>query len=220
MNIPRAEYPRPQMRRNSWQNLNGQWEFEIDHCVSGKERGLQNAEHLQQTITVPFCPESDLSGIGFKDFMKCVWYRKEVTLSSEWLAAVAAGDRVILHFGAVDFLATVYVNGKEACVHKGGYSAFCVDITSYITGEKTVITVCAEDDLRSHKQPAGKQSDKLRSYGCYYTRTTGIWQTVWMERVPKNYITGYRVYPDAKNCAVRISVMTCGDAPLTVKASY
>ena len=155
------------MRRKCWQNLNGQWEFEIDHSVSGKERGLQNADHLRQTITVPFCPESELSGIGFKDFMKCVWYRREIVLSPEWLSALAAGDRLLLHFGAVDYQATVYVDGKEVCVHKGGYSAFSVDITSYINGEKVVITVCAEDDLRSYGQPAGKQSDKLHSYGCY-----------------------------------------------------
>ena len=175
MNIPRPEYPRPQMRRDCWQNLNGQWEFEIDHSLSGKERGLQSADCLKDKIIVPFCPESELSGVGFKDFMHCVWYRKEVTLSDEWLAAVAAGERVILHFGAVDYQATVYVNGKEACVHKGGYSAFNADITDYLEEGKAVITVCAEDDLRSHKQPSGKQSDKLRSYGCYYTRTTGIW---------------------------------------------
>ena len=220
MNIPRPEYPRPQFRRDCWLNLNGQWGFEIDHSLTGKERGLQNADHLKNEITVPFCPESDLSGIGFKDFMHCVWYRKEVILSDEWQAAVAAGERVILHFGAVDYKATVYINGKEAVVHKGGYSSFCVDITSYLEGAKVVITVCAEDDLRSHKQPSGKQSDKFGSYGCYYTRTTGIWQTVWMERVPYNYITNYRVYPDAENCSVRISVETCGDAPLTVKALY
>ncbi|MBE6980898.1 MAG: beta-galactosidase [Ruminococcaceae bacterium] len=220
LNIPRPEYPRPQMQRDCWQNLNGRWEFEIDNSFSGKERGLPNAASLKDRITVPFCPESELSGVGFRDFMGCVWYRREVKLSPQWQVAIAAGERVILHFGAVDYQATVYVGGKEVCVHKGGYSGFSVDITEYIEGETVVITLCAEDDLRSHKQPAGKQSDKLHSYGCYYTRTTGIWQTVWMERVPQSYITGYRVYPDPENSAVRISVRTSGDGPLTVKAFY
>ena len=217
-NIPRPEYPRPQMIRNDWINLNGQWEFEIDHSVSGKARKLYEAEHLAGHITVPFCPESELSGVGFKDFMACVWYRREVILPEGW--DTGAGEKILLHFGAVDYKATVYCNGQEVRTHKGGYSSFTADITPYIRDGKAVITVCAEDDLRSHKQPGGKQSYEHGSFGCYYTRTTGIWQTVWLEKVPCDHITYYNVYPDLENCSVHLQVGTCGSGMLTVKASY
>ena len=217
----RMEYPRPQFVRNAWMNLNGTWEFEIDHSVSGKERKLFEAERLAGTITVPFCPESELSGVGIKDFMDCVWYRREVVLPEDWTEGINnRGERVILHFGAVDYLTTVYVNGKEAGTHKGGYSSFSFDITALLTGGTNVITVCAEDYLRSGKQPGGKQSYKFASFGCYYTRTTGIWQTVWMEKLPGVHIDGIRVYPDVENTAVRITAQVTGSAQLQVKALY
>ena len=219
--IPRPEYPRPQMVRETWLNLNGEWEFEIDQSVSGKARRLNEAEHLSGKILVPFCPESDLSGVGHKDFLACVWYRKELELPESWVKGAAeAGERIVLHFGAVDYRATVYVNSKEALTHKGGYSSFCVDITPYITAGKNVITVCAEDDVRSYKQPAGKQSDQFGSYGCYYTRTTGIWQTVWMEKIPASHVASFKLYPDAENGRIRITAQVVGSCELTAKASY
>lgn len=221
--IPRPEYPRPQLVRPCWINLNGCWEFEIDQSISGRERKLFESEHLAGSITVPFCPESELSGVGFKDFMSCVWYRREVVLPESWSKGVKeAGEKIILHFGAVDYQATVYVNGKEVGIHKGGYSSFCFDITHYISVEdgKAVITLCAEDDLRSRRQPGGKQSDKHDSYGCYYTRTTGIWQTVWLEKLPAVHIESFKLYPDIENTTLRITAQVTGAGKLTAKASY
>src|SRR5665647_3168722 len=117
-NIPRPEYPRPQMVRNKWINLNGQWEFEIDHGNSGKERKFYKKSNLSRFITVPFCPESKLSGVENKDFMASVWYRKEIVIPNEWKK-----DRVLLHFGAVDYETAVWINGALAGIHKGGYSS-------------------------------------------------------------------------------------------------
>lgn len=215
-NVKRMEYPRPQLVRNDWICLNGQWEFEMDQSVSGMARKLYNAEHLRDKINVPFCPESTLSGIGFTDFINCVWYRKEIEIPEEWKDEI-----VRLHFGAVDYCATIYINGQEAGIHKGGYDSFHVDIQEYLKkGEKNVITVCAEDDVRSGKQPAGKQSWKYASASCHYTRTTGIWQTVWLEKLPKNHIDKIFIYPDVDNTRVRISAHVVGNGKLNIKATY
>lgn len=119
--IPRPQYPRPQMVREKWMNLNGVWEFEIDQGVSGLARGLLEKPFLDGSILVPFCPESRLSGIGHTDFMASVWYRREFVLPEDW-----EGDRVKLHFGAVDYEARVYVNGKKAGVHRGGVHLLCL----------------------------------------------------------------------------------------------
>ena len=205
MSIPRCEHPFPQMVRESWINLNGEWEFEIDNGVTGKDREFYNRDSLESKIIVPFCPESELSGIGNKDFMYCVWYRKEFELPESF-----AGKRVILHFGAVDYLSTVYINGKEAGSHKGGYTSFSVDITDYITEGKNVIHLCAEDNAAKYNQPAGKQSSKYYSYGCYYTRTTGIWQTVWLEAVGSTYVKNFYTYADIKNSSVMFRVKLGG----------
>ena len=117
--IPRSEYPRPQFSRPAWMNLNGTWQFEIDHGASGRARGLIEKEPLAQTINVPFCPESELSGINNKDFMAAVWYRRTFTLPEE-----ALSGRVILNFGAVDYKCEAWVNGVSVGVHEGGYSSF------------------------------------------------------------------------------------------------
>ncbi len=217
----RQEYPRPQFQRSPWLNLNGEWEFEIDKSISGKDRKLFEAEHLPERITVPFCPESVLSGVGHKDFMECVWYRKEITLPADWMAGMRErAERVVLHFGAVDYFATVYINGKQVGKHRGGFSPFSFDITGQLNEGINVITLCAEDYLRSGNQPGGKQSDKFYSYGCYYTRTTGIWQTVWLEKLPPVHIDSIQIYPDPDNTSVRITAKVTGSGDLTVKASY
>lgn len=220
--LVRPEYPRPQFVRKDWLNLNGEWGFEMDHSVSGKKRKLYKMKKLKGRIQVPFCPESRLSGVGFKDFLNCVWYCRQVELPRDWVQEIKEQDaRIFIHFGAVDYEATVYVNGKQAGTHKGGYSSFSIDITSYIDcEEKNVITVCAEDDIRSGKQPGGKQSAEYDSFGCYYTRTTGIWQTVWLEKVPRNHIESIQIYPDVENTKVRISAKVSGSGTLSVKASY
>ncbi|MBD2869947.1 glycoside hydrolase family 2 protein [Paenibacillus arenilitoris] len=197
--IPRPEYPRPQMVRPAWINLNGEWEFEIDHGSSGKQRRLFEAASLAGKITVPFCPESKLSGVENKDFMRAVWYRRTIDIPSDW-----SGGRVLLHFGAVDYATEVWVNGKSAGTHRGGYSSFSFDITDLLESGANVLTVCAEDDLRSGLQPRGKQSGLYHSHGCDYTRTTGIWQTVWLESVPRQYIRSFKLTPDMENGALHI----------------
>lgn len=217
-NIPRPEYPRPQMVRNKWINLNGQWEFEIDHGNSGKERKFYEKSNLSGFITVPFCPESKLSGIENKDFMASVWYRKEIVIPGEWKK-----DRVLLHFGAVDYETAVWINGAPAGIHKGGYSSFTFDITKLLTPGANVVTVNAQDDLRSWNQPRGKQSSEYYSHGCDYTRTTGIWQTVWLECVPQSYISSLKYIPDPDNACVHIEGAFIGDTSgytLDVKATF
>ena len=187
-NLPRAEYPRPQFVRESWTNLNGTWEFFNDLSASGTDKEIWKNEKFDSEITVPFCPESDLSGIGYKDFMPSVWYAKNIEITSEQLEG-----RVIIHFGASDYKTTVYVNETSVGTHVGGYTSFEFDITDALVKGENRIVVHAEDDVRSKKQPSGKQSSKAYSYGCYYTRTTGIWQTVWLEFVPNNYISKVKV---------------------------
>ena len=206
MATPRSEYPRPQFVREGWKNLNGKWQFEVDSGRSGRSRGLVEAP-LSGEIVVPFCPESKLSGVGNVDFMPAVWYRRGFTLPKE-----AQGKRVFLHFGAVDYRAEVWVNGKSAGTHEGGYASFEMEITSLVKKGGNTLTVCAEDDVRSGRQPGGKQSNRYESYGCSYTRTTGIWQTVWLEWTGETRMANVRLTPDAANGAVLIEAEIDGDA--------
>lgn len=191
--IYRTEHPKPQMGRDNWLNLNGKWHFEIASDDKDDEYYLNDSAY-RNIINVPFCPESALSGINNKDFMRSVWYRKKVILNAEQI-----GGRVLLHFGAVDYEAHVFVNGKSVCIHLGGYSSFSVDITHYIVEGDNVITLNAIDDIAGNAVPSGKQSAKANSYGCHYTRTTGIWQTVWLEFVPERYITQLKFDSDITN---------------------
>lgn len=207
MEIPRNEYPRPQLVRDNWINLNGRWEFEIDNAKVGKEKEFFLRTDLNNEITVPFCPESKLSGVEHKDFMNCVWYRREIEIPDEWKE-----KEIILHFGAVDYFAAVYINGRKACEHKGGYTSFSVNITEFLEKSNNYITLCAEDDTRSGNQPCGKQSSKLNSFGCYYTRTTGIWQTVWMEAVEKEHIKNIKYTTDIHSCSVLAQVNVTNEA--------
>lgn len=195
--VPRSEYPRPQMVRDAWINLNGLWEFEFDHGQSGRARKLYEAAAFSQQIMVPFCPESKLSGIEYKDFMSAVWYRREFSVPSDW-----SGKQIWLHFGAVDYDSEVWINGVSIGKHRGGYSSFSFEITSHVQFGKNVIIVCAEDDVRSGLQPKGKQSSEYFSHDCDYTRTTGIWQTVWLECVGEISIRSLKIFPDPDNhCA-------------------
>lgn len=208
MSIPRPEYPRPQLVREIWQNLNGEWQFCIDNGKSGRARKLHEADSLDGTITVPFCPESVLSGVGYKDFMTAVWYRRGFTMPDDW-----KNQRIILHFGAVDYDTEVWVNGISAGKHRGGYTSFQMEITPFLCDCRNVITVCAEDDTRSLLQPTGKQSMEYDSFACLYTRTTGIWQTVWLEAVPDAYISKLRLTPNLENGCVHISAVIDNASP-------
>lgn len=214
--IPRPEYPLPQWERAEWTNLNGNWEFEFDFGKSSLERGLQNSDKpLDKTILVPFCPESRLSGIAYTDFIPAVCYRRKLSLTEKELSGT-----LFLHFGAVDYTATVFLNGQKVGTHKGGYSSFKMDITKFaVVGENTLF-VYAEDDVRSGKQPKGKQASKYYSSGCDYTRTTGIWQTVWLETVPTAYVASAKYYPDIHDGSLLIFGETVGKGTLTVEASF
>ncbi len=213
--IPRSEYPRPQFVREGWMNLNGVWQFEIDHGDSGRSRGLIQKEKFDGEILVPFCPESRLSGVEYRDFMRAVWYKRMFTLPEE-----AKGKCVILHFGAVDYLAEVWINGASVGTHKGGYTSFSFDITDALRDGENEITVCAQDDTRSWHQPSGKQSLRYESYGCSYTRTTGIWQTVWVEWVNPCYIKEVYLTPHASAGTLDVRVVTSMPCTLKASASY
>ena len=200
MSVPRSEYPRPQFVRDDWLCLNGPWQFEIDTGDSGLPRGLRDRE-LAGTITVPFCPESELSGVGHVDFMNAVWYRREVDIPAEW-----AGRKVLLHFQAVDYDTTVWVNGKEVVRHRGGWSPILAHLGGVAEpGSKATIVVRARDDARKN-QPNGKQSQMYQKHGCLYTRTTGIWQTVWMEPVGNLHFKRPRITPDLANSRFRLEL--------------
>jgi len=204
---PRSEYPRPQFQRKGWLNLNGTWQFEIDQGASGRQRGLVSKERLDGEITVPFCPESELSGVNYKDFMKSVWYKRSFNLPK-----AAAGKRVFVNFGAVDYEAEVWINGSSIGIHKGGYASFSMEATAYINYDsENTITVCATDNQRDGLQPFGKQCREYLSSGCSYTRTTGIWQTVWLEWTNDTYIKKVKLTPDAANGSLLLEAVIDGD---------
>lgn len=209
MNIPRAEHPNPQWERETWKNLNGPWEFEFDFGCSAVERRLWEKERFDREILVPFCPESRLSGIGYTDFISGVAYRRNFELSQEELSG-----RVLLHFGAVDYEASVYINGTLVGSHKGGYTSFCFDITKHVAPGPNTLFVAVKDDVRSGLQPKGKQAHLYASSGCDYTRTTGIWQTVWLEFVPERHIQSAKYYPDPANGKVTVTGLVQGQGTL------
>ena len=196
-------------------NLNGTWDFEFDFSMSGLERGFEKRTDFQEQILVPFCPESDLSGIGYKDFIPAVWYHRTFSISEG-----QKEGRILLHFGAVDYDCRVFVNGKEAGRHKGGYVSFSFDITELSVVGENHLTVYAQDDTRSPMQPIGKQSDRYASHNCSYTRTTGIWQTVWLEFVPVHYIKQVWYYPNISEKSLTIKACVEGTGTLEAHASY
>ena len=189
-NIPRNEYPRPQMQREDWLCLNGLWEFEVDQGDSGLQRGLLT-KSLVQTIQVPFCPESKLSGIENKDHLICVWYRKRIKVPTEWKA-----DQVLVHFQAVDYESTVWANGEEVARHRGGFTPFSckVDLIN-LAADREIEIVLRARDYDDRPQPRGKQARGFAGHGALYGRTTGIWQTVWMEPVPQIHLQRPRLTP-------------------------
>ena len=190
--IPRKEYPRPQFEREAWLNLNGQWDYTFDFVDTGKEKGYHKATSFEGKITVPFCPESKLSGVGHTDFINHIWYHREIDIPQAW-----EGKKILLHFGAVYYAAEIYVDGRIAGRHFGGSSSFAVDLTPFVkAGGSHHLVVKASSDLRSGLQSAGKQSLHHESHGCNYTRTTGIWQTVWMEAVAATGLQSAQVLTD------------------------
>jgi beta-galactosidase/beta-glucuronidase len=205
MSIPRPEYPRPQFVRADWLNLNGEWQFEADYGDSGIERGLKDRA-LTGKITVPFCPESQLSGVEHVDFLNAVWYRREVEVPATW-----AGKQVLLHFGACDHDTTVWADGVEVARHRGGFTPFSALLGN--CGGKTVTIVVRAQDKHGIPQARGKQSNKFAPHSCFYTRTTGIWQTVWIEPVAEVAMKRPRITPDVANSRFEVVVPLTAHGP-------
>lgn len=190
--IPRPEYPRPQFERAEWINLNGTWTYEFDLSNSGKNRQLTTAKQLSNTITVPFCPESKLSGVNHTDFIEQMWYQRSISIPENW-----KNKKIMLNFGAVDYHAEIYIDGNYLGNHDGGSSSFSLDITPAVEpGNTHSLVVFVADKTRSGLQAVGKQSTQYNSYGCFYTRVTGIWQTVWLEAVSPYGLRSARTNPD------------------------
>lgn len=197
------EYPRPQMVRKNWMSLNGLWEYAI------RPKDQDQPSQFDGQILVPFAAESALSGV-----MKAVgednrlWYRRTVKMPKKW-----RNQRILLHFGAVDWDATVWVNGRRVGSHRGGYDPFTIDITDALKqGEWQEIVVSVWDPTNAGTQPRGKQVNKPR--GIWYTAVTGIWQTVWLEPVPETYIESIRLIPDIDNESLRV-VAICPGASMS-----
>jgi beta-galactosidase/beta-glucuronidase len=187
--LPRPEHPQPQFQRPEWLNLNGSWEFEFDDDNAGLDENWAVADKpFSRSILVPFCFESPLSGVGENAFHPYVWYRRRFHTPDAW-----TGRRVLLHFGAVDYKARVWVNGYYAGEHEGGHTPFRFDITALLRGNENTITVRVEDPPTDRYLPRGKQHWEAHSASIFYTRTTGIWQTVWLEAVGQSYLEAVQI---------------------------
>ncbi|MFJ5534077.1 glycoside hydrolase family 2 protein [Streptomyces sp. NPDC093261] len=204
---PRPQYPRPQFVRRDWLCLNGTWQFEIDQADTGLERGLLHRE-LASAITVPFAPEAPLSGIGCQDFLEAVWYRRTLRIPHEW-----AGQRILLHFQAVDHDTTVWIDGHEVGRHRGGFSGFTLDITEFAAPGSAPDLVVRARDSRAGVQARGKQSTRYDTYEAFYPRTTGIWQTVWLEPVPRVHLLRPRITPDTAGGRFLLDLPVSANAP-------
>jgi len=190
--MPRPEYPQPQFERSSWLCLNGPWTCTLDPGKSGSARGWHASQGFDRTILVPFCPESRLSGWAHTDFIEALWYHRTLAIPATW-----AGQRILLHFGAVDYESEIFIDGRAAGRHWGGSVSFAHDITRFVrAGETHHLVVHVRDELRRGQQPGGKQSHAYASHGCHYTRTTGIWQTVWLEAMHPCGLERVQILPD------------------------
>ncbi|MEE8399817.1 MAG: sugar-binding domain-containing protein, partial [Desulfobacterales bacterium] len=194
VDIPRPEYPRPQFEREDWVNLNGQWTFAFDPGKSGMDAGrrLFRSEGFDDEITVPFCPECPLSGVGHVDFIEAMWYHRTIAIPENWI-----DKRILLHFGAVDYESELFIDGVSVGTHFGGTVSFSHDITAYVrAGESHNLVLRVFDDVRSGTQPGGKQNTHYRPWRARYSRTTGIWQTVWMEAADPCGLKDIHIVPD------------------------
>jgi beta-galactosidase/beta-glucuronidase len=192
MAAPRPEHPKPQFERSAWATLNGPWTYRFDHGRSGAEAGWQDAKGFENAILVPFCPESRLSGVGHTDFINGIWYHRTFSIPENW-----QGQDIVLHFGAVDYECEAFIDGASVGLHFGGTVSFAFEIGRRVrAGATHHLVVRAYDDTRSGALPGGKQSHGLRSRGCHYTRTTGIWQTVWLEAVDPCGLADVQIVPD------------------------
>ncbi|RJQ92354.1 glycoside hydrolase family 2 protein [Amycolatopsis panacis] len=200
-------HPRPQLVREHWTDLCGQWWFGYDDADEGWDgHWWRDSAHFDRTITVPFPPESPASGIGDRGEHPILWYRREFRV------APGPGERVLLHFGAVDYRATVWVNGQVVVSHEGGHVGFRADITAALhpAGEEQVVVVRAEDEPRDPAQPRGKQHSGDAPTDIWYHRTSGIWQPVWLETVPARRVESLRWTPEVSEGSVALRLCARG----------
>lgn len=206
MSQVREEYPRPQFFRDSWLNLNGEWQFQFDDNRDGmKEQWFKGTKEFTEKIVVPFTFQSKLSEIHNNTFHDVVWYKRSVSIPSHFKE-----NRIILHFGAVDYDAAVWVNGMLVAQHEGGHTPFHTDITDVLHEGHNEIVLRAEDYSTNVRLPRGKQYWKEKSASIWYTGTTGIWQTVWMEAVSPTHIKKVKYTPDIDQNEIEIAAYIDG----------
>jgi beta-galactosidase/beta-glucuronidase len=216
--VPRPEHPRPDMLRADWQSLNGSWEFDFDDSDKGQaERWQAGSRKFSKKILVPYCFQSKLSGIGDPAFHDVVWYRRSLQIPESWRS-----KRIQLQFGAVDYEAKVWVNGEFAGSHRGGHTPFSMEITDLLKSGVNTVVLRVWDPSTDRTIPRGKQYWKEKSERIWYTRTTGIWQPVWIEAVDAVHVRRLRVTPDIDRSQVGIEVLVSRVTPelklrLTVK---
>jgi hypothetical protein len=213
--VPRPEHPSPDQFRENWMPLNGEWQFEIDDKADGDTRGLTHGKELADKIIVPFCSESKLSGLGYANTrkLKHVWYRRHFEMP-----AAMRGQRLRIHFGAVDYHARVFINGRFAGEHSGCSASFDFEITSLLKDGANEVVVQVKDDQWSGLQSRGKQANG-ESFNVFYTRTTGIWQSVWLEAVGSSFIENLAITPDPDHSRILLQAHINGSNPdLTLKA--
>ena len=197
------EYPRPQLVRKQWMNLNGKWRFRYDD--EGRFRMPPGVGEWTHEINVPFAPETEMSGIGDTGFHRFCWYERDFTMMPH-------EGRTILHFGAVDYSARVWVNGHLVAEHEGGHTPFAADITTAMNRDgRQTVTVFVEDDPFDLAKPRGKQDWLLEPHSIWYPRTTGIWQTVWVEQVSRTFIQSLRWTPIFETFEIGCEVFAGGD---------
>jgi beta-galactosidase/beta-glucuronidase len=215
----RSEYPRPQLVRQEWQNLNGTWQFDFDDDNAGTmEKWFDQNRNFSKTIEVPFAYQTPLSGIHDPAFHDFVWYKRNFQVDEAWM-----GKRVWLHFGAVDYRAWVYVNGQYVGMHEGGHTPFQFDITDMLNWTDEQVVVRVEDPSTDETIPRGKQFWLEKPDAIWYTRTTGIWQTVWLEPVQAGHLARVKFQPDLDRGDVVIELETAGvtlEATLGIEITF
>ena len=209
------DYPRPQLVRADWVNLNGAWDFAFDDANAGEKLGWQKGFEKQHTITVPFTYETKMSGIGDETHHNHVWYARTLDVKPH-------DGRILLHFEGSDYHTRAFVNGQMVGEHFGGYARFSFDVTDYVHEGENQLVVHVEDTV-SRNQPRGKQRWIDRNFTCFYVQTTGLWKTVWMEYVPAVRITNVKITPQMASQSVRIEAQVSADLPeltLYAEASF
>ncbi|HEX9025036.1 MAG TPA: glycoside hydrolase family 2 TIM barrel-domain containing protein [Clostridium sp.] len=197
--IKRNEYPRPSFERKTWLNLNGEWDFEYDDNNLGLKNKWYENKDFSKKIIVPYVFQTELSGINEQEVHDIIWYSKDFDITED-----LKDKRVMLHFGAVDYKADIWVNGIHLMNHEGGHVPFSVEITDVLKEKGNNIKVRVEDYTYDLEIPRGKQYWKEKSDGIFYTRTTGIWQTVWLEAVGESYLKSTFITPDLDNKKVLV----------------